>query len=180
MSLYFYFSASLPMLEFRTPSTLSLEKYLEDAQRLLPQKDFNAIEQALEPDPQVSRRSVYPLVREWGQLNHRMCNQGAYVRAASAKKDPASFVRGKYEVDSALVDLFHQADKADNLLQGELLVDEYRWKILDELEQGHFFDLENLIIYALRLQILERQEKMTSVKGKQKLEEYLTAVSRLR
>ena len=34
---------------------------------------------------------------------------------------------------------------------------EFQWKILDELESEHLFDLDFLIVYSLKLQIIERK-----------------------
>jgi len=44
-------------------------------------------------------------------------------------------------------------------------LDEIRWKALDELATGHYFDLEFLVTYTLKLRILERWEKIHSADG---------------
>jgi hypothetical protein len=50
-------------------------------------------------------------------------------------------------------------------LDAEKALDETRWKALDELATGHYFDLDFLISYALKLRILERWEKIQGAEG---------------
>jgi len=47
-----------------------------------------------------------------------------------------------------------------------------QWDFLEEQEIGHFFDLDFLIIYYLKLQILERMFSFNKEKGQQNLEAY--------
>ena len=47
-----------------------------------------------------------------------------------------------------------------------------KWDFLEEQEIEHFFDLDFLIIYYLKLQILERLGSFNKEKGKQNLEAY--------
>jgi Protein of unknown function (DUF2764). len=44
--------------------------------------------------------------------------------------------------------------------EGERILDEARWRFLEELAIGHYFDRDVLITYALRLKILERWERI--------------------
>ena len=41
-----------------------------------------------------------------------------------------------------------------------------RWKALEELSTGHYFDLDLLITYAYQLLILQRWENIRSADGK--------------
>ncbi|MBN1647418.1 MAG: DUF2764 family protein [Spirochaetales bacterium] len=54
--------------------------------------------------------------------------------------------------------------------EAELILDKSRWEYLEELEQGHFFELDNLLAYYLKLQILERRFSMTEEKGRKEYE----------
>lgn len=42
----------------------------------------------------------------------------------------------------------------------EKILDEARWQVLDDLGFGHYFDMDSLILYAYKLKILERWEKI--------------------
>jgi hypothetical protein len=53
------------------------------------------------------------------------------------------------------------------------MLDEARWRMLEELCVGHYFDLDFLIIYALKLLILERWQRIRTADGGRLLEEVL-------
>jgi hypothetical protein len=54
------------------------------------------------------------------------------------------------------------------------MIDEARWKYLDELSAWHLLDLDYLIIYGLKLKILGRYQRIFhSSEGKEKLKDYL-------
>jgi hypothetical protein len=46
------------------------------------------------------------------------------------------------------------------MLEAEKALDLERWQLLEELACGHYFDLDALLIYALKLLILERWAKI--------------------
>jgi hypothetical protein len=50
-------------------------------------------------------------------------------------------------------------------LDAEKNLDEIRWKALEELATGHYFDLDALITYAYRLLILLRWEQIRTADG---------------
>jgi hypothetical protein len=47
------------------------------------------------------------------------------------------------------------------LFEAERILDEERWRFLDEICLGHYFDFDFLIGYVLKLLILERWHKVT-------------------
>jgi hypothetical protein len=59
------------------------------------------------------------------------------------------------------------------ILDAEKVLDEIRWKALDDLATGHYFDLAVLITYAYKLLILERWENVRSADGMFLLEQAL-------
>ena len=57
-----------------------------------------------------------------------------------------------------------------DLLEAEKLLDRTSWQFLDELEQGHYYDLEFLMVYGLKLKILERHQEYATSKGREGLD----------
>jgi len=53
-------------------------------------------------------------------------------------------------------------DKQKIIKEAEKSLDEARWKFLDELSFGHYFDLDILIVYVLKLLLLERWGKINT------------------
>jgi hypothetical protein len=60
-----------------------------------------------------------------------------------------------------------------SVLDAEKILDETRWKALEELATGHYFDLDFLITYSSKLLILQRWENIRSADGTILLEQAL-------
>ena len=45
-----------------------------------------------------------------------------------------------------------------------------RWDVLEDLELGHTFDLERLLVYAIKLQLLERKFAMDADRGEERVQ----------
>jgi len=168
---YFYFAATLPMLEFESASPFSLEDFLLDCERLLDKHDFETITNALEasePDESVEN----DLVKDWKEFSHNLRNEAAWIRATEANKDPVSVLRGARTADALITDIMMQTDKSPDPLTTEKIIDQGRWKRLDELAAGHGFDLETIIVYAIKLKILSRYREIESAKGEDIFEGY--------
>jgi hypothetical protein len=84
------------------------------------------------------------------------------IRASRKHIDPAVYLRTDGYRGSSLAPLVNAANTNTSILDGEKTLDEIRWKALDELATGHYFDLELLITYACKLLILQRWENIRS------------------
>jgi hypothetical protein len=74
---------------------------------------------------------------------------------------------------SSLAPAVMTANINTSVLDAEKILDETRWKVLDELATGHYFDLDLLITYAYKLLILQRWESIRSADGTILLEQAL-------
>ena len=54
----------------------------------------------------------------------------------------------------------------------------HRWSLLDDFEVGHYFDIERLIIYYLKLQILWRKQQFNREDGTNVFERTYNTVRR--
>ncbi len=178
--MYYYFAASLPFLEFGVKCPTCLENFLEQSERLLPERDRRLIEQALLIEKGQDIKAEHRVIAEWQNFMQDLRNQWVLVRAGVLKKDPLSYMRGSRTGQAAVVEVINQAQKAEDPLSGEKLIDQLRWDKLEDIGQGHFFDLDFLLVYALKLQILKRLERIDSVHGEHTFQEYCTTASRLR
>lgn len=168
---YYYLVASLPSLQYGIKAPFTLEDFLKDAQRLLTVGDFAQLQRAMEPyDEKTEPRN--PLARSWHEFEHNLRNELAWFRAGKAQKDPLAYIRGQRAGESYLVNLVAEAAELPNPLTAEQLLDKARWQKLEELAAFHYFDLEVLIVYALRLQILERHQAIETSKGQERYYEY--------
>ena len=161
------------MIFFDSKPPLSLEEFVRDCERLLsPQETVlikQLIEDAIVTDGIKTANSVF---REEVEFTHQLCNQLAKLRAERAGKDPLKYVRGEVVNDPFFAEVIRQADIAKNPLVAERLLDKTRWDFLDRLQTGHFFDLEFILIYALKLKILNRYAMIESPKGREVFDEF--------
>ncbi len=168
---YYYFVSSLPSLEFGAPPPFPLEKFLEECQRQMSPKDAEWIQNAvLGKSP--SKALKNPLVRLWIRFNEDFRNELAFARALKAKRDPLSYLQGERSYEPFLANVVAQAIGTDDPLAAEKILDRFRWQRLDDLTFDHYFDVEWLLIYALKLQILERYQMIESHRGEGLLAEY--------
>ncbi|MFW5685010.1 MAG: DUF2764 family protein, partial [Spirochaetota bacterium] len=61
-----------------------------------------------------------------------------------------------------------EAFSHDSPLSGEDALDRARWRFLDDLEAGHYFDLDRVVIYFLKLQLLARRRLFTRTRGEER------------
>ena len=75
---------------------------------------------------------------------------------------------------SSYVDDIQRALKIDDLVQAEEILSKARWQFLDELGMGHYYDIESVFIYYLKLEILKRHQEYGSLEGRNRLQEIKT------
>lgn len=171
MSSYYYLVASLPTLNFQSASFLSYQDFLKNCQSQLSEKDFHAVAQAtLQHDEVIG--GADETLNSWARFNRAFGNEMARFRAVRFGYDPADYMRGEKSVNPYLAETVAQAAKNTDLLAAEKFLDGARWKFLDDLLIGRFFDVAVLIVYGLKLQILDRYQTMELPKGKEVFNHY--------
>ena len=141
--------------------------------------DFNAIRKAtLDIDEALPHDNS--ILKAWTDFNRTLKNEMAYVRAARLGRDFTKYIRGERAGDPSVTDKVMEAIKSENPLAVEKFLDRFRWAYLEQLTFGQYFNLEFLILFGLKLQILEYYQKLTtSPKAKETFEEYKNSSSQL-
>lgn len=181
---YYYFASSLPYITFDSAPPMSVDTFIEDCHRLLSKQDAEFIEKLLARkilDYAYLRRLV---TETKGRITYRneafqkgilfnraFRNELAWFRAERAGKDPNEYIRGDRVPDPKIQEVIRAADREDNLLEAEMILDRFRWAFLDELESGHYYDIEFITIYGIKLSILERYQIIDSPRGEEIFEE---------
>jgi len=156
-SFYPYLISSLPLLHFGLRSQISFEKFLTRCREFIPQKDVEVLEDLPLPD---AHRRVPLIIKKWRDFEAILRNELVKLRAGRKKKDPAKYLRPAGYAGSSVYHLALAAQRNPSPLEAERLLDYERWNFLEELSFGHYFDLDFLIIYAYKLLILERWERI--------------------
>ncbi len=163
---YYYFSTSLPSICFEDMPPMTIRKFMEDCQRLLWEKDYAHVYQLIIENGE-GVQSNNNVINAWIKFEQEFRNEIARYRAEKANKDPQDHMRGGMGSTPYLVEIINEAGKMTNLIEAEKLLDKTRWEYLDELVSGHYFDFEYVLIYGLKLRILERYTIINSSKGKE-------------
>ena len=152
---YYYLVASLPYLKFGQDPGVSRNEFLAECEKWLDAEDIAGVISAdvNELEPRAEERSV---VREWKRFDLAMREELAKIRL-SAKEG------SREKVPLLLKDIFEERTP----LLAEENIQKKRWDFLEELESGFHFDINVLIIYCLKIQILERMFGFDKEKGRE-------------
>lgn len=168
MSIY-YLIASLPYLQFGMTPSITVKDFLSECQRWVSDKEYQFIRQALEGDFTASAQKT---LCRWQEFKNSLDNEVIWLRAGELNIDPEEFLNeGRQGADSVITDALAAVLKAGDPLTAEKILDRLIWQKVEELELQHFFDIDQLIVYGLKLKILERYSIIASGKGREKFAE---------
>jgi hypothetical protein len=156
MDKYYYFVAQLPMLAVDKETYLSTDIFLAEARKWLTLADSKII-QALNFHGSQLKSEDPTVLRAYKQFELTLRSEVAEWRRARKK-------RQDYKISAFPPALIREV----NPLQAEKNLLLLRWQFLSELELEHFFDLSYIIIFFLKLQILEQLQKFDQDKGLEK------------
>ncbi|MDD4202054.1 MAG: DUF2764 family protein [Candidatus Omnitrophica bacterium] len=156
---YYYLIASLPFLSLEKELRISKEQFLLECEKWLSEKDMDILLNSVvfEDDIDFEKDDMLSI---WKAFDAFLRKQLARYRE-NTKEGLKSSV-----TDKTIKEIVEQQDP----LKKEKVLAEKKLEILDDLEQGHVFDLEAVIIYYLKLVIIERIKKFDEEKGLQVFE----------
>jgi len=166
-SYYEYIISSLPALSFGAKPPMSLERLLFMCKDMISESDTRALEAVKEGALYSEAASRIGALKKWASFDIMLKNEIVALRAARKKTDPSRFMHQNGHPESySAAHIAINAYRAASPLETEKILDAERWKKLEDLSFGHYFDADALAIYALKLAILEKWEKIkTADKG---------------
>jgi hypothetical protein len=81
------------------------------------------------------------------------------------------------DVNYSLLEQARAVMALDSPLDAERYLDQLRWSFLEEIGARHYFDLEALVVYYLKLQLALRQEKFQEELGRDFFEKEYAALA---
>ncbi|MCI0495108.1 DUF2764 family protein [candidate division KSB1 bacterium] len=158
MDKYYYLIAELPTLFFGKEPGISVEKFLEEAQNWLDTRDYKILKQVDINDVTTGAKiaAVYDQFNAYESGIRADIGLWREARKREQEYKPANF-------PVAML-------KEGNPLEIELRLMEMRWQFIDDIERAHHFDLGFLILYYLKLQILQRYFTFNKEQGLKKLQ----------
>lgn len=165
---YTYILSSLPLLNFTARSTINSQKFLAVCAGLVTDCELALLEAIVEGRP--FSGEGYIVLQRWADFDIALRNELVKLRAGRKKKDPHKYMRDNLYWDAGIIHAAMAAYKNLSIQEAEKALDWERWRFLDELSFGHYFDFESLLIYALKIKILERWEKINRADKEKLLE----------
>jgi hypothetical protein len=173
-SSYPYLISSLPMLHFGAKPPFTFEDLLQTCKDLIPDDDLDIV--GLCGNDALWEQSIdQETLKAWMAFEVGLRNELVKIRASRRKIDPAIYLRTDGSDDTRLYHIAMNSHRILSLVESEKFLDQARWNRLDELAFGHYFDLDALVAYALKLKILWRWEKSARADKQEILEKVLSA-----
>lgn len=169
---YPYIMSSLPMLQFGAKPPFGPGRFLEQCAGMVTEQELETLKQCFSPSL-LDSGVRQPALRAWISFETGLRNELVKIRAARKKTDPNKFLRPGGRSDQGLYHAAMSAHRIQSVSASEKFIDAERWKALDEISAGHYFDLDALVIYALKLRILSRWEQIEKTDKLQLLEKTL-------
>ena len=160
MGHYYYLISQLPYLQFGDPLPMEPGDLLQEAEKWLTAGEYTVLSQ-VKLDKTEIHENEPEVLKEYKKFEEKLRNELTKWREArdeGTEHKPSLFGAGLI--------------KDGNPLETEEKLYRLRWDYLDNLETGRHFDFQVLIIYSLRLQILEQLEQYDKARGKEKFKHY--------
>ncbi len=157
---YTYLISSLPMLNLSAKAPLSLETFLGKCKNLISDKELGILSQACGQNDHSLEARGFSSLKQWVGFEVALRNELARSRAARKKIDPLKFLRPGDFTQAQISHVALTALRSTSILEAEKILDQARWDFLEDLSRGHYFDFDALLVYGLKLKILERWDKI--------------------
>ncbi len=169
---YIYLIASLPALHFERKPPFSFANFISLCQQFISEKDLRVLQEVgLQPE---WKGRVHQAIQKWRSFDTALRNELVGLRAAHLRSDPEKFLRGDIFAQPEITHNATIAFRNPHPLDAERILDKARWDFLEEITFGHYFDLDFLVIYAYKLLLLEKWERVNSSDSRKLVEEILS------
>ncbi len=162
---YYYLVSTLPFAQCGAPPPRSSAAFLERCREHLPAERAAALA-AVALLPRAT--ACCPSEARWNARETALRNL-LVRRRCGPNDDPTRHLRPEAEFYGDLELEVDEALGAAHPLAVEQALDRVRWDFLDDLASGHQFDFDVLLLYRLRLLLLEQGAAVEAARGREAL-----------
>jgi len=174
MGQYYYLISSLPMIRQDEAPGISVESFLEECAKWLDGNEINIINSlTLVPGTEDTDVAV---LRSWADWENKLRNSLARLRAHRLNRDVEAVCRHENDYFSEVERAAQDFSAMTNPLDREKMLDDVRWKRLEDLECGHIFDFDRLCLYKLKLMLRFKWSDRKKENGEKNFPELLDKV----
>lgn len=168
---YYYLVASLPHLQFGAAPRLTPGEFLRRCAAQVSVAHYRILAEAELFQTQPAKTGL-ALLDRWHEHERALRNALVIERAKRLGVTAAGHLRD-FQPDPRLAEIARQLLALDSPLAADEELDRARWRLLEELAFGYYFDLETLVVYLLKLRILERRARFDPLVGAARLDRML-------
>jgi hypothetical protein len=165
MDKYYYFVSQLPTLFFGKETDMDIKRFLAEAQKWVTETDYGmllSVSQTKHSEIKIRNRALKQFDDFESQLRSDI---GRWRDALRRDLD--------YKPTCFPVSMLKEEDP----LAVEIRLMEKQWTFIDEMEREHHFDIGFLILYFLKLQILNRYFTFNKEAGLEKFQKLYSITS---
>jgi len=156
---YYYLAASLPTLTPDQGCALSNDEFLHLCSQHVGPRDFRHLIDARIDD--FSNQTANPVTASWRTFNMDVREQLLILRAPVLRWNTCDFSRSDKNITVLIKDEIRSIFEQNDPMKAESALFDLRWLFLDEIDRLYFMCLENLIVYSLKIQLIEGRKEMT-------------------
>ncbi|WPM06195.1 hypothetical protein QIA41_03810 [Borreliella sinica] len=149
---YYYVLSSLPYLDLRSLKNYSVSDFLNNIEISLSKKDFSFLKGLLESNVDKGKSRVVDLFLDFEDTIRYTL---AVLRADKLGLTKDFYLESAY-FSNYYLSILKNICLKENSFEIELGFDLLKWQFLTDLEVGHEFDFEKVIIYFLKLRLFLR------------------------
>lgn len=179
MDNYAYLMASLPMVFLDSEEVPTINEFLDSAKSSLTQKDMELLMQfGVSPSQELLQSCNIDVLKMWLEFDIGLKNEIARARAQKLGFEAEKYILrdektgADFSGNPNVSDIARNAIANSSPLSAEIFLLEERWKLLDDIEIGRFFDIVRVIVFYLKLQIVLKRKNLQNLeKGRQNYQE---------
>lgn len=153
MDRYYYLVAQLPALDFEKKSSMTMEYFLEQAEKWMNKNNFKKLRKIDLEDTSLKKKN-FKSYRDFQKFEYRFRKELADYRKSILQDKE----RKKFSFPQELI-------KEGDPLSIEKKILRYKWDFINDLAKQHDFDIDAVILYYLKLQIKKKLSAFNKEKG---------------
>jgi len=143
---------------------MTSEAFLDTCRQSLGKSDFDMVYGVSLVVSHAGMRHQNAFIQNWNTLLGKVRKELHEQRARRLNLESNGLSQSG-DKDPWVAELVRNVMQAENPLQAELQLMQYYWHKVDELATGHVFDVEFLIAYHVKLQLMARRSLFTPTEG---------------
>jgi hypothetical protein len=147
------------MLRYDSPSPITVDSFLADCRSSMDDRAYRLMECALQ-----GRAGDNRFLRDYQHFCRMVKCELSEQRAHKLSLSGDTY-KNNEEKSYVVADAVRLALSNDNVLEAEMSLIILQWKHLDEMAEGHVFDIEGLLAYALKLGLITRKNLFVKEQG---------------